>query len=188
MVSDFLPMLGFKVDVRSLAKAEAEVEQNWPSGIIVCKNDVVGLHILVHQSGFVTLTQDCEQFPCRGDRFVKLNPLPLLTPLAQRWALDEIGHDIGLDLNLLPPMGIAFDQARNAPCLNRAVRIGLSGCFEGTNGPTRAWKTTPRQAARLYVAGGRAKRLVPGLRCGHQWVPRRAALKWCPRGHAPMVA
>ena len=103
-VSDFLPMLGFKVDVRSLAKTEAEVEQDRPSGIIVCKNDVVGLHIPVHQSGFVTLTQDSEQFPCRVDRFVELNPLPSLTPLAQRWALDEIGHDIGLDLNLLPPM------------------------------------------------------------------------------------
>ena len=54
-VFDFLPMLGFKVDVRSLAKTEAEVEQDRPSGIIVCKNDVVGLHIPVHQSGFVTL-------------------------------------------------------------------------------------------------------------------------------------
>ena len=29
---------------------------------------------------------------------------------------------------------------------------------------------------------------VPGRRCGHQWVPRRAALKWCPHGHVPMAA
>ena len=54
------------------------------------------------------ITQDSEQFPCRVDRFVELNPLLSLTPLAQRWALDEIGHDIGLDLNLLPPMLIGF--------------------------------------------------------------------------------
>ena len=30
--------------------------------------------------------------------------------------------------------------------------------------------------------------LVPGLRGGHQEVPRRAAPKWCPRGHVPMAA
>ena len=77
-------MRSFTVDLRPFAKAEAKVEQNRPSGITIRKNNVVRLHIPMHQVVVVTLTQDYEQFPCRVDRCVKLNPTLTLTPLAQR--------------------------------------------------------------------------------------------------------
>ena len=119
-------MLGFKVDLRSFAKAETEVEQDRLAGITIRKDDVVGLHVPVNQLSSVTRTQDCEQFPCRIDCCAKLNLHLTLTPLAQRWTLDEFGHNIGFGLGLLPLMGIAFDQARNTPCIDRVVRSGLS--------------------------------------------------------------
>ncbi len=114
-------MFGFEADAFDLVVVQTKIQQHGSTGVAVGKNDVVGFNVPMDHATGMACTKGCEQHSGRLDCGTDFDTGLRLAPSSKGRSLDELGRDIGLDLGVLPPVGIALYQTRNALGANGVV-------------------------------------------------------------------